>query len=172
MRRRRDRQRLAARQAVAAVVAQRIEAAGIAGERAVGHHLDLGQERGQGARRGGLGGAALAADQHAADAVADGVQDQGALHALLADDGGEGIRSDDRHVMLRFGFPWRLYHREAGSWKLDDSKLEAGGSTVRLQTTRGRAIMRFCTKLKGQDRWQNMLLPSSRALSEKTDADQ
>ena len=91
------RQLLAGRQAVAAVVAQRIEAAGIAGERAIGHHLDLGQERGQGARRGGLGGAALAADQHPADGVADGVQDQGALHALLADDGGERIRSDRWH---------------------------------------------------------------------------
>ena len=56
----RDRQRLAARQAVAAVVAEGLETARIAGEGAIGHHLDLGQQIGQGAGRGGLGRAALA----------------------------------------------------------------------------------------------------------------
>ena len=98
----RDRQRFTARQPIPAVVAQGVDAAGVAGERTVGDHLDLGQQVGQGARRGGFGGAALAADQHAADRVADGIQDQGPLHALLADDGGERIRSDNWHWVAPF----------------------------------------------------------------------
>ena len=99
----RDRQHLAARQAITTVVAQGVDAAGVAGEGTVGHHRDLGQEIGQGARRGRLRGAALAADQHAADRVADGVQDQGALHALLADNGCEGIGSDGCHAVTPDG---------------------------------------------------------------------
>ena len=78
------------RDALAAFGAPGRRLVGIAAEAAVGDHLDLGQQRGQGAGRGGLGRAALAADQHAADLRIDGVQDQGALHALLADDGGKG----------------------------------------------------------------------------------
>ena len=63
----------------------------IAAEAAVVDHLHLRQEGGQGAGGGGLGRAALAADQNAADAGLDGVQDQRAAHALLADDRGERI---------------------------------------------------------------------------------
>jgi hypothetical protein len=62
---------------------------GVAAEVAVGHHLDLRQEEGQGAGGRALGRAALAADQHAADLRVNGVEDQGALHALLADDSSE-----------------------------------------------------------------------------------
>ncbi len=61
----------------------------------------LGQQGGQGAGGGGLGRAAFAADQHAADAGVNGVEDQGAPHALLADDGSEGV--DGGHDFLRSG---------------------------------------------------------------------
>ena len=121
-----DRQHLAARQAIATVIAQGVDAAGVAGERTIGHYRDLGQEIGQRARRGRLRSAALAADQHAADRVADGVQDQGALHALLADDGGERIGSDNRHVIAPGQICVEIIALEG--WKLEtgDWKLEAG----------------------------------------------
>ena len=65
-------------------------------EGAIGHHFDLGKQRGQGAGSGGLGRAPLAADEHAADATVDGVEDQSTLHALLTDDGGERIQDSHR----------------------------------------------------------------------------
>ena len=49
----------------------------------------LGQQPGQGAHRRRLGGALLAADQHAADGRVDGVEHERLAHRLLADDGGE-----------------------------------------------------------------------------------
>ena len=62
----------------------------------VGDDVDFRQQEGQGAGGRALGRAALAADQHAADLGVDGVQDQRTLHALLADDGGEGKMRDIR----------------------------------------------------------------------------
>ena len=59
-------------------------------DRAAGDGADVGQEGGEGADGGGLAGAAVAEDEHAADAGVDGGQDERALHLLLADDGGEG----------------------------------------------------------------------------------
>jgi hypothetical protein len=53
---------------------------------AVPHHLDIGQQGGERAGGGGLGRAALAANEHATDLRADGVEHQRPLHALLADD--------------------------------------------------------------------------------------
>ena len=52
---------------------------------------DLGQQRGQTANRRRLGGAALAANQHAANGRVDGVEHQRELHPLLPHDGGERI---------------------------------------------------------------------------------
>ena len=49
------------------------------------------QQGSQGTRRRGFGRAAFAADQHAADLRVDGIEYQGALHALLSDDRGEWI---------------------------------------------------------------------------------
>ena len=54
------------------------------------HHVDLGQQIGQGPDRRALAGAPVAHDHHAADARIDHIQQQGQLHLLLADDGGEG----------------------------------------------------------------------------------
>ena len=51
--------------------------------------LDLGQQRRQRAHRRRLAGAAVAKDQHAADARIDRGQRQGQLHVVLADDGSE-----------------------------------------------------------------------------------
>ena len=69
---------------------------GVAPEAAVSHHVDLGQEGGQGPGSSRFGGAAFPADEHAADARIHGVQDQGAAHALLADDGGKWINGRHR----------------------------------------------------------------------------
>ena len=52
----------------------------------------LRQQRGERADGGGLAGAAIAEDQHAADAGIDGGDQEGQLHLVLADDGGEGKR--------------------------------------------------------------------------------
>jgi hypothetical protein len=51
---------------------------------------DLRQERGQRPHGGGLARAAVAEDEHAADAGVDGGEDHRLLHLVLADDGGEG----------------------------------------------------------------------------------
>jgi len=94
-------QLFAACQPVPAVVAQRINPVGIAREGAVGYHFDLGQEIGQGARRRRFGRPALATDQHAADAAADRVQDQGSLHSFLTHNSRERKRSQNGHSLLR-----------------------------------------------------------------------
>ena len=86
-----DRQRFAGGGPLAAFGAPGGGLVGVAAEAAAAHGADLGQQGRQGARGGGLGGAALAADQHAADARVNGVEDQGAPHAFLSDDGSEGI---------------------------------------------------------------------------------
>ena len=89
--------------ALAALGAPGGRAVGVAAETAIGHDLHFGQQRGQRAGGGRLGGAALAADQHAADARVDGIQHQAAPHALLSDNRGEG--EDDGHVAAL----WRHY---------------------------------------------------------------
>lgn len=63
---------------------------GVAVETAVRDDLDGGQEGCQGAGGGGFGGAAFAADEDAADARVNRIEDEGAHHALLPDNGGEG----------------------------------------------------------------------------------
>ena len=73
--------------ALAALVAEEVGAVRVAVEAASLHDFELGQQGGQRTRRGRLGRAALAADQHAADLRVDGIQDQRAFHALLTDDG-------------------------------------------------------------------------------------
>jgi hypothetical protein len=78
-------------EAVAAFVAEKVGALGSQLKRQPCTTSSLGQQGGQGAGGGRLGGAAFAADQHAADLRVDGVQDQSAFHALLADDGGERV---------------------------------------------------------------------------------
>jgi len=90
-------QRLAAGQPVAAVVAEGVLAVRLAREGTVRHHLNLGQQGCQGPRGGGFGRAALAANEHPADAAADGIQDEGPLHLVLAHDGCKGIRSNSSH---------------------------------------------------------------------------
>jgi hypothetical protein len=56
------------------------------------------QQGRQRARRSGFGRAALAANQHTADARVNRVQDQCALHAFLTNDGSKWI--DDWHVFI------------------------------------------------------------------------
>src|SRR5574338_1282211 len=63
----------------------------IAAEAAVLDDLDVWQQGRQRACRRGFGGAALAADQHAANARIHSIKDQGALHALLADDSSKWV---------------------------------------------------------------------------------
>lgn len=63
---------------------------GVAVETAVRNNLDGGQEGCQGAGGGGFGSAAFAADEDAADARVYRVEDEGAHHALLPNNGGEG----------------------------------------------------------------------------------
>ena len=72
------------------VRAERLGIVRVATVRAATDDGDLRQQGGEGADSGGLGGALLAANQHAADAGVDGVQDERPLHRRLADDGGEG----------------------------------------------------------------------------------
>ena len=76
--------------ALAAFRAPRRRLIGIAAEAAVLHHVDFGQQRRQRAGGGGLGRAALAANQHAADLRIDGVEHQRSFHSFLADDGRKG----------------------------------------------------------------------------------
>ena len=65
-------------------------AIGVTAKAAVPHHAHVGQKGGQGAGGGGFGRAAFAANEHTAQARVDRVQNQGALHAFLPDDGSEG----------------------------------------------------------------------------------
>ena len=81
-----DGQNLAGGNPIAAFVAVSGWNIRIAAEVTVRYDVDLRQEEGQRARRGAFGGAALAAYQHPADLRMDGVQNQRAFHALLADD--------------------------------------------------------------------------------------
>ncbi|GBD09941.1 hypothetical protein HRbin22_02203 [Candidatus Thermoflexus japonica] len=59
---------------------------GIAGEGAIGHHIDFGEKGRQGAGGRGLGGAPFPADQHPADLRVNRAEHQGAFHPLLIDD--------------------------------------------------------------------------------------
>ena len=86
-------QLLAKLYSIAAVVAEGLKLLRIAVEGTTAHYFDLWQQGGQGAGCGGLSRAPLAADQHPADLGADGVQDEGHLHFLLADDSCEGENS-------------------------------------------------------------------------------
>ena len=81
---------LAVVEAQAAVGAEGLLVLRVAAEVAALDHVLLREESRERADGGGLRGALLAADQHAADRGVDGVQDQGELHPLLADDRGEG----------------------------------------------------------------------------------
>ena len=54
--------------------------------------LELREQRRQAAHRCRLGRTTLAADQHPAYRRVDGVEHQGRLHPVLADDGAEGVR--------------------------------------------------------------------------------
>ncbi len=92
------RQQLAGLDARAALVAVGGRHVGIAAKVTVGHGADFRQQEGQGAGGRAFGRAALAADQHAADLRMDGIEDQRALHALLADDSGK--RKDTWHSFL------------------------------------------------------------------------
>jgi hypothetical protein len=64
---------------------------GVAAETAIFDHCHARQQGRQGAGSGGFGRTTLAPDEHAPNAWVYGVQDQGAAHALLPDDGGEWI---------------------------------------------------------------------------------
>ncbi len=81
----------------AALVAEEVSTPRAAGEAAALDHLDLREQPGEGAHGGGLGGAALAPDQHAADGRVDGVEDERHLHRLLAHQRGEGEDPRNRH---------------------------------------------------------------------------
>ncbi len=75
----------------ATVGAQRGGIAGIAAEAAALHHLHRRQQPREGAHGGGLACAAVAQNQHAADAAINRSDQEGAQHLLLAHDRGEGI---------------------------------------------------------------------------------
>jgi hypothetical protein len=64
---------------------------GVIVERRIHKDFDLGQQSGHSPRGGGFGGAALAADQYTPNARVDSIQNQGALHAFLANDSGKWI---------------------------------------------------------------------------------
>ncbi len=70
-------------------------------EGAAGHPRDGRQHVGQAARGGALGGALVAADQHAAQGRVDRAQQQGALELFLADDGAEWVGVHHRSVSAR-----------------------------------------------------------------------
>jgi hypothetical protein len=80
-----------------ALVAEQVSAPRAAGEAAAIDHLDLRKQPGEGSHGGGLGGAALAPDQHATDGRVDGVEDERHLHRLLAHQRGEGEDLRNRH---------------------------------------------------------------------------
>src|SRR5439155_1526063 len=73
-------------QAQPAVRAQVVDVGRVAAVVTALDHLVLGEQASEGPNRGGLAGALLAADEHTADRRHDGVQDQGQLHRVLADD--------------------------------------------------------------------------------------
>ena len=75
--------------AVATVVAPRCRGVRIASIPASDDHIDVGEQPSQRADRCRLGGASLAADEHAADPRVDGVEDQRGLHRLLTHESGE-----------------------------------------------------------------------------------
>ena len=77
--------------APAAVDAQGLAVGRIAAEMAALDHIVLGQQPGQGPDSRGFARPLLAPDQHAADRRDDGIEDQGELHRLLADDRREGV---------------------------------------------------------------------------------
>ena len=72
-----------------AVVAPVRRGRGVAAEPASRDHLDLGKQPGERAHGRRLRGAALAANQDAADRRVDRVEDQGGLHRVLPDERGE-----------------------------------------------------------------------------------
>ncbi len=80
-----------------ALVAEEVATPRAAGEAAALDHLDLREQPGESAHGGGLGGAALAPDQHATDGRVDGVEDERRLHRLLAHQRGEGEHLRNRH---------------------------------------------------------------------------
>jgi hypothetical protein len=62
---------------------------GVTAKTAVSNHVDIRQQRCQSARCRAFGRATLAAYQNPANLRTDGVEDQGAFHALLSDDSGK-----------------------------------------------------------------------------------
>jgi hypothetical protein len=116
-------QALTAQLASPALVAEEVAALRAAGEAAVLDDRDLGKEGGQGADRGGLGGAPLAADEHATDRRVDGVEDEGGLHRLLADQGREGQDAARAHgpIVAR-----GRHRREAGAAEVGRVRAPSG----------------------------------------------
>src|SRR5216683_748933 len=85
------RQCLPAGQPVLAFRAKRLGRVRIAAVEAVRDDAQLGKEAGERSHGGRLPRAFLASDQNATDRRMDGVQNEGKLHLVLADDGAEGI---------------------------------------------------------------------------------
>ena len=77
---------------VRAVGALRVRLVGGAGEPAAGDDLDLGQQAGQGAHDGRLGGALLAPYENSPDGGRDGVDEQREPEVVETDHGGERVR--------------------------------------------------------------------------------
>ena len=74
-------------------------AGGVAAVATAHHHLQGGEQIGQGAHRGGLAGTAVTQRQNAADLGVDGHDLDGEFHLVLTDDGGEG-EGDSHGVIL------------------------------------------------------------------------
>ncbi len=85
-----------------AVGRQRVGLARIGREPVAGDHVDRRQHRGEGAHHGRLGGALLAAHEHAADRGRDRREGQGERHVVGSDDGAERI------VLWHMGLPLDL----------------------------------------------------------------
>jgi len=59
--------------------------------------MDFWEQGGQRTGRRRFGRTALTANQDAADAGVNGIEDQGAFHTFLPDDGGEGVNRSSGH---------------------------------------------------------------------------
>jgi len=88
---------------LAAGVAHTAAIVGVAVVQAIGDDVNLRQQRSQSAGRGGLGRAALAPNQHAANERVHRVEDQRPLHRLLVDDGREWEDRSHGRIICRFG---------------------------------------------------------------------
>jgi hypothetical protein len=84
-------QRALAFEAFATLITEEVGALWVTVETATLNDFEFGQQCGQCAGRGRFGGAAFAANQHAANLRVDRVQNQGAFHAFLPYDCGKWI---------------------------------------------------------------------------------